>query len=70
MTGNVSQRDMRVQRAIEADARLRELPKKAANWPDPRAPKRPLVGLKPIHVGKDGKRIVDSPKVQEAAAAE
>jgi hypothetical protein len=33
MTGNVSQRDMRIQRAIEADARLRELPMKAVNWP-------------------------------------
>jgi len=70
MTGNVSQHDMRVQRAIEADAKMREIAKKSVHWPDPRAPKRPLVGLKPIHVGKDGKRIVDTPKVQEAAAAE
>ena len=71
MTGNVSQRDMRVQRAIEADARLRELPKKSANWPDPRAPKRPRTALKAIHVtNPETARLVDSPKVQEAAAAE
>jgi len=36
------------------------------NWPDPTVQKTERT-LKPIHVGKDGKRIVDSPKVQEAA---
>ena len=57
MTKNVSQRDMRVQRAIEADARMREIIKRSVNWPDP-AVKKTLRTLKPIHIGPDGQRIV------------
>jgi len=49
MTGNVSQRDMRIQRAIEADARLRELPMKAVNWPHPDKPRGERMKLKAIH---------------------
>lgn len=52
MTVNVSQRDMRVQRAIDADAKIREIGKKSVNWPDPKARPRnaPRHDLKPIYV--------------------
>jgi hypothetical protein len=67
MTKNVSQHDMRVQRAIEADAKMREIAKKSVHWPDPDKPRGERKPLPAIHVGPDGKRLVDSPKVQEAA---
>ncbi len=48
MTENVSQRDMRLQRQIAADAKMREIVKRSENWPDP-AVKKTLRTLKPIH---------------------
>ena len=61
--------DMRVQRSIEADARLRDLPKKAVNWPDPDKPRGERKPLKPIYVGSDGQRIRDVPTIGDKEIA-
>lgn len=42
--------DMRVQRAIAADVKMREVAKKAKNWPDMNAKAGAKHDLKPLHV--------------------
>lgn len=77
MTKNVSQRDKQppahIQRAIDADVKLRKQAQQSVNWPDPKARKKSTARyiLGPVHVmrGSMAEKIAQAAALEQSRAS-